>query len=324
MISLVSHLIWGLFFLLSLLLRALPMPLFLLKGYVLGRLIQMVGFRRKIILQNVTRAYPEWTEPERKAFLKKHYTHLGTLALELIRDLSQTSKSVSTAVDVTRMEETKQRLKNRQPVMLLSAHFSHWELGMKALATEMPVAVTLKKIKGGVSQVITEKQRTRFGVQPVYPNSDVSGIKTLIEALATKAVVFVLDQYQPNGLPVNFFGVPAQTSTGLWKLASHTRIPMYVLFATRDKNGRCHLTVSDAIPFFQNEDRELEKFLNTQAYTYALETGVRLCPEQWLWIHRRWKNPHHEIPEAYLKAFEEVKPQIDRALEPLRLITESE
>ena len=98
----------------------------------------------------------------------------------------------------------------------------------------------------------------------------------------------VLDQHEPGGVPTPFFGRPAATGTALARLARATRVPVVPAYLLRTEDG-FELVVGEPLALSHTADRARDILENTRLFTAQIEAQVRRNPEQWLWLHRRWK-----------------------------------
>jgi KDO2-lipid IV(A) lauroyltransferase len=92
-----------------------------------------------------------------------------------------------------------------------------------------------------------------------------------------------------DGIFVNFFGRPACTTSGLALLAMHTGAPVLPVFTTRQPDGKYVLEIGPEVPIVHSSNRDADVLENTQTFTKMIEDHIRKYPEQWFWLHQRWK-----------------------------------
>ncbi len=114
-------------------------------------------------------------------------------------------------------------------------------------------------------------------------------------------VGILLDQNvaRKEGVFVDFFGRPACTNKGLALIAARTKAPVITAFIRRVDSGLHEIHIGDEIPLIETGDKEADLTANTQAYTKAIEDFIRQYPDQWFWVHRRWKTRPLEAPAEY-------------------------
>ncbi len=293
-------------------LKALPQSLFLTLGRSLGAFLQFIGFRKNIIDSNLQLALGhEISSTEMKELKRKHYRHLGIVFLEIIRNCAIKPDESSNYIEVKGYENIEKAKQKGKGVLILCGHYGNWELALRGLAQYTAFKVTVKKVKNSFAQFITEKQRVDFGIGVLYANDSVTALKEMLRASKNQEIcVFILDQHAPGdaGVRVDFFGTPARASKGLASLVLKTKMPVLSANIIRQENGHNILEFSPELPFFEPEEKSKEAidtsiFVNTQNYTKYIENNIRKTPEQWLWIHRRWKCEREPLAEKDLASY---------------------
>jgi KDO2-lipid IV(A) lauroyltransferase len=183
-------------------------------------------------------------------------------------------------------------------VLILSGHVGNWELfGFKARRMGYPVHVIVKEIKGRAVDDMTVRLRERFDIG-LIPRQN--SYRSCVRALRDNAMIaFMLDQnmIRDEGVFVDFFDRPACTSAGLAHLSALSGIPVVPVFCFREADGSHRFRAYPAIDPPAGRDEETIREA-TQAYTRRIEDAIREHPDQWIWIHRRWRTR----PLAYADA----------------------
>ncbi|MBI3074065.1 MAG: lysophospholipid acyltransferase family protein [Deltaproteobacteria bacterium] len=220
---------------------------------------------------------------------RRVYRNLGVNALEFLRlPLLRDPRAVKDFIDTRELTKVDALLARGRGLLVLTAHFGNWELlaASQALAG-YEIAVVTKTMKATRINAFWMKHRAQTGLS-LLPASG-SG-RALIETLKRGASVgFVLDQHTPGGVVVDFFGRPAATTSGLARLHEISGAPLVPAFLVRTDLCSHRILIGDEIPFTREATREQTVCTMTQKYTHALEAMVRAHPDQWLWLHRRWK-----------------------------------
>jgi KDO2-lipid IV(A) lauroyltransferase len=177
-------------------------------------------------------------------------------------------------------------------VLVLAGHIGSWELALAAAALRgYPVHIIFKEIKGAVGQYAVDRIRGTHGVCGIPRRNSIFPILRLLRQNAF--VGFVLDQNvtADEGVFVEFFGRPACTLPGLAILAQRHGTPVVPVHFYRDPDlRRHHVVFLPEIPWEEaGPDLAANIRHNTQRYTRLLEGVIRARPDQWLWLHRRWK-----------------------------------
>ncbi len=176
-------------------------------------------------------------------------------------------------------------------MILLSSHFGNWEFGAISIAIQvtLPFSVIVKPLRNPLVYKWMNKARTKFGNEVVPLGISIR--KTYQTLKEKKVVAMVADQRGPReGVRVDFFGKKVSVYTGPAALALKTGAPLICGIAVRDKNYKYKMVLVE-ISQHNLPDGEEEKILElSRRYTSYLEEVIREHPEQWLWMHNRWKH----------------------------------
>ncbi|MBT3378706.1 MAG: lysophospholipid acyltransferase family protein [Lentisphaerae bacterium] len=269
-------------------------------GMVVGWLLRCVfRFRRDVVEGQVQASFPELDGCERGAMIRDVYRHLGLLLTELFALPTIPRDTLLSLCCFEGLEHLLAALSEGKGAFVLAAHSGNWELGLVASAYQLagsgneghPTHIIVKEIKGRVGNYASRRLREPHGVSLIPRKQALRRIKG---ALADGAAVgFVLDQNMTSdeGVFVDFFGRPACTMSGLALLSQRYHVPVVPACFRRDPDlRRHHIRFLPPIEW-ENVGDSLEQSIvhNTQRYTGCLESMIRACPAQWLWIHRRWK-----------------------------------
>ena len=172
--------------------------------------------------------------------------------------------------------------------ILATSHFGSWELfGDLLLRNGVPLSAVVRPLSGALNGRIVEA-RLRAGMQLIHPRG---AIQSIVEALGRGRVIAVLsDQVvaADRGVFVPFFGRLASTAPALSVAAQRSGAPVYVGWGRRIDH-RLELEASEPLPVPQSGDPRADVAAHLAAVTARLEQVIRAHPEQWLWLHRRWK-----------------------------------
>lgn len=258
-------------------------------------LFHLLPWRRGVVLGNLRRVFGDvLSEHEIRRLAKAYYAHLGRFLYEFLTLPFMSPKKRRASVRVENMESPIRAHSQEKGILLLSGHFGNWE------------AATLE----GIGQFPRYRGLFHFVRRPLKPrwlNDFVtrrvrrSGFGTLgkrdslddiLELLSRGAiVVYVLDQHAgaKDGIPIEFLGHPASTFKSLAILALNTGAPVIPASSWREPDGTHVLRFEDPLPLIECDDINDAIRQNTRAYNAALERMLLRHPEQWIWMHRRWK-----------------------------------
>ena len=270
----------------------LPHPAALATGRMLGRLAErFAGKRRAVVYRNLELCFPELTAAECDALASRHFEALGMALIEMgIGRWARGSTHLKLA-RVDGLEHLHQALEAGKGVILLSAHFTTLEISGRVLAMNCPPFDAVYRKNS--SEFVTELQRTgreRSAADTIEKRD----IKKMVRNLRKgRPVWYAPDQsYDRKGSEVvPFFGVPSMHTTATSTLARLGDAVTLPFFPRRLDDGSYVHTILPPLRDFPSADA-LE---DTKQYVRVLEEHIRSCPEQYFWIHRKFKN----LPEGY-------------------------
>ncbi len=276
-------------FFVTLLPRALELPL----GCNLGRaLFALGGSRVRVARENLINCYPAMSDAEREQLLKSQFEHLGILALELLHLFSPVAghyrRYLSRIGHLEGLENWHAANAKGKGTIFVSAHMGNWEsmVGTGALGG-VPLTMVTKHLKPEWLHRKVEASRLTVGVKGAY---EPRTLPIVMRALrAGESVGFVMDQYAgpPIGIPVPFFGVKVGTLAAVSVLVERTGAAVVPVSSLRGADGIVRTIIE---PEMKLDAVASDNERCTAALTAHVESWVRAKPEQWLWIHRRFKN----------------------------------
>lgn len=278
-----------------------PLPYRLLVAF--GRIIGSVLSRLplsfvRIARRNIELCLPEASSRERERILREHFKSVG---IGLFETAIAWWSSDARILKLTRLEgeeHLKAALDRGRGAILLSAHFTTLEMGGRALCARLPTNIMYRPTNNPVLERFLARNRGRQAKRAI-PRDDV---RTLISALkSNEAVWYAPDQsYRKKGAEmVPFFNIPAATNTATSRLARMTGAAVLPYFPERLPNGQGYRMV--IYPMLENFPTE-SPYEDALTFNRLIEAHVRHVPEQYLWIHRRFKGLTADYPDYYGKS----------------------
>jgi KDO2-lipid IV(A) lauroyltransferase len=274
-----------------------PLPHRLL--YLLGRGLGFFVFLfptpfKRIARRNLELALPELVPAARERILREHFAGLGCALFETAMSWWSSNERIRHITLMTGLENLKAAQATGRGVLLLSAHFNSIEISCRALAARLPLNVMYRPTK---NPLVGEFLHSRRAVQTkrAIPRDDV---RTLIKALKDGDVVwYAPDQsFRKKGAEmVKLFGIPAATNTATSRIAGMTRALVLPYFFERLPGGGYRGTIHPALENFPTDD----PVADTERFNRIVEAEVRRMPDQYLWIHRRFKGLTPDYPKYY-------------------------
>jgi len=274
----------------------------------LGRIIGMLAYlidapHRCIVKRNLRLAFPDWTPQKIHMTSKRVFQNIGATFVEICQLATYSKADVVARVRVAGSERWRRALDRNQGVIIVSAHLGNWEVGMQYAACFMqkPTLGVAKKIRFQALNHWVHKLRTRFGTKIIYKKGALPDMR---RALRHDGIVALLvDQSKRiEGVDVNFFGhkVPATPAAAF--LGIRCKSPILPIFCVRDASGQLTIHVDQPLNLKWSGDLRSDVQANTQLITDAVERMIRKYPEQWFWVHKRWKKYYpHLYPEYQLR-----------------------
>ena len=264
----------------------------------LGKLVGLAAYRpagglKRSGRRNLEIAFPEMPSAERERILRAAFLNAG----RQLGEFSQMPK-LRTAEDAHRTvrfegrEMVMDTLAEGRGALFLTGHFGAWELSPYCLRLtgSPPVNFLVRRIDNPRVEALADRYRTLCGNRTIDKSK---AARPVLAALARGEMVGILadlNTLEHEGVFVNFFGVPASTTAGLAVIALKTGAPVIPVHTRWDEKERRYVqTFEPELELIRTGSRDEDVLSNTQAFTAIIERWIREDPDQWIWVHRRWK-----------------------------------
>lgn len=277
------------------LLSVLPYGLVARLGSVLGAMLYALPSSRKHIVHvNLRLCFPGRSDGEYDDLARNHFRHVIRSYLERGIQWFGSAKSLLNLVDIESKIDLEDR--NTPPTIFLGFHFVSIEVGCILYSTQLPAASLYTRMSNSRLCDLARRQRGRFGAEMIERSTSARKIVGLLRSGKPVMLAADMDHGIHNSVFVPFFGVPACTLTSVSRLArlAHARVVPFVTEVLPDYRGY-KLTIFEPLGDFPTESdmhdaRRINEFLETQ---------IRKCPEQYYWVHRRFKHRPPGVPGVY-------------------------
>jgi KDO2-lipid IV(A) lauroyltransferase len=280
----------------------LPRPIARAFGIAVGQLVYLLHAKlRRVGLRNLALAFPDMADARRKKILRGVFTSLGRQLAEICLFPRFTRNNVSDVVIYDGFENFDRAFARGKGVLFLTAHLGGWELS--AFAHSLyghPLSFLMRSLDNPYLDRMMREYRTLHGNQAIDKDDPTRGL--LRGMKEGKVVGFLMDTNMtpPQGIFVDYFGIPACTASGLARIALRTDAAVIPGFTIWDPRLRKYkLRFDPALTLIRTGDQEVDITANTQLFTKVIEDFVRRYPDQWLWVHRRWKTRPSGQPPLY-------------------------
>lgn len=246
--------------------------------------------RRQVAIDNVGIAFPELPLEERTRIARESLHHMGRTIVEYALFPFFRRKDIDRHFVFDGEHHVKEALAQGKGVIFLTLHLGNGDFAIAALSRlGWPVNLISKEFKARWLNDLWFGMRAKHGTRFISPEK--SSFEILRALRRNEIVVFVLDQFMgpPIGVRTKFFGKETGTAAGLSLMAGRTGAPVVPCYTYRRADGKQVAAFEAAIPYQDDSLREKNISVMTQIYTDKIEAIVRRYPEQWMWIHRRWK-----------------------------------
>ncbi len=278
----------------------LPRPVARAFGIALGHLIRLLHRRLwHVGMRNLELAFPQKSKSERKRILRGTYTSLGRLLAEFAKFPEYTKDNVKRIAVYEGFENFERARERGKGVLFMTAHLGGWEIG--AFAHSLygnPLNVMMRELDNPYLDRLVTEYRSLHGNKMMSKDDFARGLIGAMRRGETVGILMDTNMTPPQGVFVDFFGHVACTASGVARVALRTGAAVVPAFTIWDKEiGKYRIHFDPPIQLANTGNDEADAVTNTAAFTKKIEEFVRRYPDQWLWVHRRWKTrPEGEKP----------------------------
>ncbi len=261
-------------------------------GVALARIVYLVhGKLRRVGMRNLEIAFPGMPEAERKATLKRVFDGMGRQLAEFALFPRLNKNNVANVAVHDGLQNFLAAQQRGQGVLLLTGHFGAWELGSFAHSIYgYPIKIVVRDLDNPLINDFVKRHRTMHGNSTFDNREFARGLISSMRAGDTVGILMDTNMTPPQGVFVDFFGHLAATASGMARVALKTDAAVVPAFTLWDEElGKYRIRFEPALELERTGDPEADAVENTARFTKALESCVRAYPDQWIWVHRRWK-----------------------------------
>jgi len=263
------------------------------------------GPLRRAAMFNLHLAFPEWSEAKRKSIIRGMIRQIGWMAGEFSQFPRYTPQNIGRVVVIDGAENFDFGQRRGKGVLFLTGHLGAWELSAFAHSLQgHPLSIVMRSLDNPYIDAFLQSYRTMHGNRTVDKDDFVRGLLSAMRAGETVGILMDTNMTPPQGVFVDFFGIPACTASGLARIALRTDAAVVPGFTVWDSKLRKYILRFDpAVELIRTGDNadanEADIVANTAKFTRVIEDFIRRYPDQWLWVHRRWKTRPPGQPPLY-------------------------
>jgi len=264
-------------------------------------MLAMLPKLRRVALFNLRLAFPDWNDERRQEAIRSMSRYLGWQAVEFARFPQYNRGNIEQIIEIEGHENFLEAQRRGKGVLILTGHIGAWEVSSFAHAVYgYPMHFMARPLDNARLDAFVNRYRCLSGSRPIYKNESA---RVVLKTLNNAGIVGILaDQ---NTLPeegafIEFFGKTACTTTGIARLALHTGAAVVPGYAYWDAASRKYkLRFEPAVGIVETGDTERDILENTQRFAKITENIIREFPDQWVWVHARWKTRPKGEPPLY-------------------------
>jgi len=272
--------------------RVMPYGFAVWLGGVLGRgAYTLIPEARRIAKENLRRSFPEKTAGEIASLARRVFINQGKNTFELFSFPRLTKDDIHRLVRIENVEAITRGMADGKGVLLASAHCGNWEiLGAALSQSGFGVNVIARRIYiEGLNRLLLGLRLSQ-GMRIIMRSGQESARQMLRSLRNNEILAMLIDQdTDVPGVFVDFFGCPAWTPSGLAALASRAGAAVVLALDIRQPDGSHRVIIRGPLQLSCSGDKDRDTLDNTQMITAMIEQHIRQYPDQWVWIHRRWK-----------------------------------
>ena len=271
----------------------------LLAGVIVFLVYWLLGRLRKVGFRNLEMALPELSFAQRREILQGVYRHLGWQLVEFCRMARYTPENTRTWLRTEGLEHYLAAQARGKGVLVITGHLGAWELSsFYHSLMGYPMGMVIRRLDNRRLDAFVNGIRCLHGNYVLHKDDFGRGLLKAMHAGGTVGILMDTNMTPPQGTFVAFFGTQACTATGLAHVARKTGaavLPGFMVWERTERRYVLHFGAEVEIPRTENVAADI--FEGTQRCTRVIESWIRRYPDQWLWIHRRWKTrPAGEAP----------------------------
>ncbi len=250
-----------------------------------------LGRLRQSGLRNLQIAFPEQPEAKRAAILRRVYRNLGYQLAEFCQMSSYTPEIARSLIRYEGLDNYLSARERGKGVLVLTGHLGAWELSsLHHSLVGYPMGLVIRRLDNPLVDEFVNRIRCLHGNRVIHKDDFARGLLASMHAGETVGILMDTNMTPPQGVFVPFFGRLAATASGLARVALKTGaavIPGFLLWEESEQRYVLHF--GEQIALIDTGNAEADAIANTANFTAVLESYIRQYPDQWLWMHRRWK-----------------------------------
>lgn len=252
-------------------------------------------------MRNLDLVFPAKGRKEKQQILRGVFVSLGRQLAEFCLFPRYTRENVSKVAIYDGFQHFAEAHARGKGVIFLTGHFGGWELSSFVHSLHgYPMSIVVRPLDNPYVDALVDRYRTLHGNRSLSKQDSARGLLSRLRHGKIIGILVDTNMTPPQGAFVDFFGVAACTATGIARVALHTDAAVVPAFCVWDEQLRKYrICLEPAVPLVRTGNDEADAISNTAAFNKVLESYISRYPDQWLWVHRRWKTRPPGEPPIY-------------------------
>jgi KDO2-lipid IV(A) lauroyltransferase len=272
-------------------------------GKVLGALAFHLDVpHRRIVRRNLKFIHPDWSPGKIRKLSKRVFQNLGITITEILQMTCLSKEEILGKARLHGVNNLIEALREGQGAILISAHLGNWEMGalVAPLYLDTPITAVARKLRFEFINDLILNLRTRFGCKVIDKEEALPQMRKALRQGEILGILIDQGTRSSESVGITFFGHRVRATPAAALLALRCKSPVVPIFCVRDAAGKLNLIIEPPLKLVRTRDLRADLITNTQIMTDVIERAVRKYPEQWFWVHKRWKKYYPQLYPEYI------------------------
>ncbi|UCH23417.1 MAG: lysophospholipid acyltransferase family protein [Deltaproteobacteria bacterium] len=273
-------------------------------GKLFGTLVFHLDFaHRRIVRRNLKFIHSDWPRGRIREFSKRIFQNLGITFAEICQMMFLSKNDILSRVTISGIENLSDALKAGKGAIMISAHLGNWEMAalVAPFYLDTPVAAVARKLRFEPINKFIVRLRSRFGFKVIDKEGALPEMRQVLRRGEILGILIDQGTRRSEGIDVTFFGRKVRATPSAALLALRCRSPVIPVFCVREPGGGLSAIIESPLKLERTGDLRTDLTINTQNMTDAIEKAVWNYPDQWFWVHKRWKHHYPDMFPEYQK-----------------------
>lgn len=272
-------------------------------GKTLGAVLYYTDIsHRRTVKRNLKFIYPEWKDEKIRRISRRVFQNFGITIFEILQMSFFKKKNILSNIHIIRGEEhLRNAIDGSNGVVVISAHIGNWEAAALFIPCYYgpPTISVARKIDSGIINKLALKMRTRFGNSIINKEGALPEMTRTVRSDNILALLIDQNTTTSEGVVITFFGKKVTATPAAAMIALRCKSPVIPGFCIRGKDNKLGIIIEPPVKITRTKDLRKDLITNTQAMNDVVEKIIKEYPDQWLWMHKRWKKFYPDLYPEY-------------------------